>query len=304
MTALFFSLRPKQWTKNLVLFAGLLFSKNLLDPYLFLKTSLAFLLFCLLSSSVYLLNDVIDLESDKKHPRKSKRPIASGRLSVKNALGFSVAFSLLGILFSFLLDMSFGLSALVYLLLMLLYSLYLKKIVIMDVLTISIGFILRAVAGALVIHVEISSWLLVCTILLALFLILSKRRHEIVLLNSELGVRNAESPHPTPNSAIETRQILSEYSPHLLDQMISIVSAALVMAYALYTMSPETIGKFNTRGLAFTIPLVLYGLFRYLYLIYRKEEGGNPETTLLQDKPLLICCALWIITVGIILYVY
>ena len=165
-----------------------------------------------------------------------------------------------------------------------LYSSLLKKIVILDVLAISIGFVIRAIAGALVIHVEISSWLLVCTTLLALFLALSKRRYELVQWSEEF------------------RKSLVEYSPHLLDQMISVVASALVMAYALYTMSQETIEKFHTHGLAFTVPFVLYGIFRYLYLIYRKEEGGNPETTLLQDKPLLINCGLWIIAVGIILY--
>ena len=312
MIPLFFSLRPKQWTKNLVLFAGLLFSKNLLDSSLLFKTFLAFLLFCLLSSSVYLLNDIIDLEKDRRHPRKSKRPIASGRLSPKRAMGFSVAFATTGIVLSYLLDPSFGISALVYLLLMLLYIFLLKRVVILDVLAIALGFVLRAVAGALVIHVEISSWLLVCTILLALFLALSKRRHELVLFNAEFALkplkqvqgqgRNSELSLRTPQPPIPSRKGLAEYSPHLLDQMISVVSATLVMSYALYTMDPLTVEKFHTRGLAFTIPFVLYGIFRYLYLIYKREEGGTPETTLLQDKPLLANCGLWILAVGLILY--
>ncbi|MCH7760496.1 decaprenyl-phosphate phosphoribosyltransferase [candidate division TA06 bacterium] len=307
MIPLFLSLRPKQWTKNLVLFAGLLFSKNLLDSSLLFKTFLAFLLFCLLSSSVYLLNDIIDLEKDRRHPRKSKRPIASGRLSSKKAMGFSVAFATIGIVLSYLLDPSFGISALVFLLLMLLYIFLLKRVVILDVLAIALGFVLRAVAGALVIHVEISSWLLVCTILLALFLALSKRRHELVLFNVELTLkqvqgRNSELSLRTPQPPIPSRKGLAEYSPHLLDQMISVVSATLVMSYALYTMDPQTVEKFHTRGLAFTIPFVLYGIFRYLYLIYKREEGGTPETTLLQDKPLLANCGLWILAVGLILY--
>lgn len=302
MIPLLLSLRPKQWSKNLVLFAGLLFSKNLLLPHLFFKTLLAFLLFCLLSSSIYLMNDIVDLEEDRKHPQKSRRPIARGDLRRSKALGFSLAFSITAILLSFRLDLRFGISSCVFLTLMVLYSFLLKRVVILDVLAISLGFVLRAVAGALVIQVEISSWLLVCTTLLALFLALSKRRHELVFFSADFGVRNSEFKRGTPDSPFPFRKSLAEYSPLLLDQMISVVASALVMAYALYTMSPETIEKFDTRWLAFTIPFVLYGIFRYLYLIYRKEEGGNPETTLLQDKPLLIDCGLWILAVGIILY--
>ncbi len=282
------SMRPKQWSKNLILFAGLVFSQSLVDPYLLLKTVAAFLLFSLLSGSLYVLNDVVDLKEDREHPLKSKRPIASGRLGLRPALVSTVSLILLSLGLSLLLSGRFFLVAVIYLVLSLAYSFLVKGIVILDVLAIAFGFVLRAVAGAVVIEVEISTWLLVCTVLLALFLALSKRRHELVLLEGSV--------------ADSHRKTLSEYSPHLLDQMISVVTASTVMAYALYTMASDTISKFQTRGLGLTIPFVLYGIFRYLYLIHRREEGGAPEHTLLADLPLLVDIGLWVVAVGLIIY--
>lgn len=284
---LIISLRPKQWTKNLFLFAGLLFSESFFEGPLILKATTAFILFCLLSSAEYLVNDLIDFKQDRVHPLKKQRPLASGKLSIPFTITVSVVFFMGGLILSFLLSQAFGLIATIYVLMMLGYTLVFKHIVILDVIVIALGFVLRAVAGAVVIDVSISFWLLVCTTSLALFLALSKRRHELVLLGDD---------------ATNHRKILGEYSPYLLDQMISVVTASTVVFYALYTTAADTIQKFGTRNLIFTVPFVLYGIFRYLYLVHQKNLGGSPEQILIQDKSMIINIVLYLLTVGIILY--
>lgn len=286
IAALFESLRPKQWIKNLVLFAPIIFSQNLHNPDMLFKVCLAFFLFCMLSGCIYLINDVLDMENDRQHPLKCQRPIPSGRLKPKVAIIVCIVLSLLCLAGSFWLQPEFGLVVVAYFFLLVCYSIKLKQIVIVDVMVIALGFVLRVVSGALVIQVEISSWLLICTILLALFLALSKRRHELVLLHKQ---------------ATGHRKILQEYSPYFLDQMIAVVTASTLMAYALYTMSAETIAKFNTPHLNLTIPFVLYGIFRYLYLVHQKGGGGSPTTIMLTDLPLIINMLLWLVSVEIIL---
>jgi 4-hydroxybenzoate polyprenyltransferase len=281
------SLRPEQWTKNLVIFAGLIFGRHLLDPQPLARTIAAFVVFCALSGAVYLVNDVVDREADRCHPLKAKRPIASGAVPGGTALGVALVLTVAALAAAFWLGPIFGVVSAAYVGLLALYSLSLKHVVILDVLTISIGFVLRAVAGAVVIAVPISHWLLVCTVLLALFLALSKRRHELVLLSE---------------GAIEHRRILGEYSPYLLDQMISVVTASTLIAYIFYTFSPETLQNVGTGNLGLTIPFPLYGIFRYLYLVHRKEGGGSPAEMLLTDRPLLICGALWAVAVVFIIY--
>jgi 4-hydroxybenzoate polyprenyltransferase len=269
---IFISLRPKQWTKNLVIFAGLIFSQNLAHPVLLAKACLAFLLFCLLSGAVYLVNDLADREQDRRHPVKQLRPIAREALGVGTARLMAAVLGLLSLAGSFWLNTFFGLAALAYAVLMLAYTFALKRMVIIDVFAIAAGFVLRAVAGAEAVEVPISDWLLICVILLALFLALAKRRQERVKLE---------------NDGAGHRPILAEYSQTLLDQMISIVTAATVVCYGLYTLSPETVAKFGNSNLKYTIPFVLYGIFRYLYLIYKKDQGQNPELVLLTDRWLL-----------------
>ena len=281
------SLRPKQWSKNLLLFAGLVFSKNLFQVSFLLKATVGFILFCLLSGAVYVLNDLLDLEQDKTHPVKSRRPLASGKLSVSLAVGVVVALMGVGLFSSFLISSEFGWIAVSYIFLMLGYAFILKHVVILDIIVIAIGFVLRAVAGAAVIGVSISSWLLVCTTFLALFLGFSKRRHELILLGED---------------AKNHRRILSEYSPYLLDQMVSVVTASTVMAYALYTTATETVEKFGTRNLIFTLPFVLFGIFRYLYLIHQKNMGGSPELIIVRDKPMILNILLYLLTAGFIIY--
>jgi len=285
--SLIVSVRPGEWTKNLFVFAGLLFGQRLADPVAVGRATAGFLIFCSLAGVVYLVNDVADRDRDRQHPRKRDRPIASGALSVSAAL---TAASLLGtgaLAWAWWMGRDFGLVATAYVLLLVLYSGPLKHIVIIDVLTIAIGFVLRVVAGAVAIGVPISQWLLICTILLALFLGLSKRRHEIVLL---------------ADGATGHRRILQEYSPYLLDQMIGVVTASTLMAYILYATSHETAEKFGTSLLGLTIPFPLYGIFRYLYLVHRKEGGGSPAELLLNDRPLLACVALWAVAVVVIIY--
>ena len=281
------SLRPGQWTKNLFVFAGLLFGKQLFEPRALAVTCAAFVVFCALSGVVYLLNDIADRDADRRHPLKSRRPIASGQLSPGVALAAAIVLGVVFLSLAFWLRPVFGLVAVAYVALQVGYSARLKHIVIIDVLTIAIGFVLRAVAGAVVINVAISHWLLVCTVLLALFLGLSKRRHELTLLAS---------------GATEHRRILGEYSPYLLDQMIVVVAASTLIAYIFYTISPETVQNFNTEYLALTIPFPLYGIFRYLYLVHQKEGGGSPAEMLLTDRPLLVCVALWAAAVVVIVY--
>lgn len=286
--AIIISLRPQQWTKNFLVFAGLIFSKNVSDLNSILSSIFAFVIFCLISGSTYIINDIIDIEKDKLHPLKSKRPLASGKLKKSTALGIAFSILMPSILLAFYFSPSFGGIVSGYAILTLSYSLYLKRIVIVDVIIIAIGFVLRALSGVVVLNVEISSWLLVCTIFLALFLALAKRRHELTSLGKD------SSNH---------RKALSEYSVHLLDQMIAIVTASTVMAYALYTTADMTIQRFGTRNLVFTIPFVLYGIFRYLYLIHQKSLGGNPEKILLSDKPFIINVTLYIIVTILIIYV-
>lgn len=277
------SMRPRQWIKNLVVFAALIFSRNLFMAEPFIKTFLGFILLCLLSGTVYLFNDIADREKDLAHPLKSKRPIASGRLSIKSTAISGGLISIIALFLGFLLEPKFFLIALVYFGLMIGYSFWLKRLVIIDVLVIAFGFLLRAVAGAVIIRVEISVWLFICAFLLALFLVLGKRRHELVLIG------------------VEGREVLSHYSQGILDQLISVTTAAVLVAYILYTVAEATIAKFQTKWLVLTVPFVLYGIFRYLWLVYQQRLGGAPEKTLLADKPLLVDIVLWIISVVVII---
>jgi 4-hydroxybenzoate polyprenyltransferase len=290
--SLLLSLRPGQWTKNLLVFAGLLFGnatvgRSLFDAASLTRATAAFAIFCALSGVVYLVNDIMDREGDRRHPLKARRPIASGALPVPVAVAAAVMIGATAVGGAAFLGRNFFLVASGYLALQLLYSGPLKHIVIIDALTLSLGFVLRAVAGAVAVDVEISHWLLVCTILLALFITLAKRRHELVLL---------------ADGATSHRPILKEYTPYLLDQMIAVVTASTLIAYVFYTISPETEQKFGTQWLGLTIPFPLYGIFRYLYLVHRKEGGGSPADLLLNDRPLLACVALWALAVALILY--
>ncbi len=287
MIPLFVSLRPRQWTKNFFVFAGIIFSLKFFEFPLLLKVLEAFVIFCLLSSSIYLINDVSDRKSDRRHPSKKVRPIASGKVSPSLAITIALILCAASLAAAFYLEPVFAIVAAAYFLLMIAYTFFLRDLVILDVFSIAAGFVLRAVAGVVVIAVELSPWLIICTILLSLFIALGKRRHELVMLSGSAG---------------EHRAILDEYNPLLLDQLISAVAGSTVMAYALYTLWPETIAKFRTHNLVYSVPFVLYGIFRYLYLIYKKEKGGSPEELLLTDNPLIIDLAVWIIALMVIIY--
>ncbi|HEY3044642.1 MAG TPA: decaprenyl-phosphate phosphoribosyltransferase [Vicinamibacterales bacterium] len=284
---LLISLRPRQWAKNLLVFAGLLFGLRLFDLTAVGRAFAAFGIFCLLSGVVYLINDIADRDSDRQHPHKAGRPIASGALSVQAALTSAIALGIVALTAAFALGPRFFIVAALYVALLALYSGPLKHIVIIDVLTIAVGFVLRAVAGAVAVDVDISHWLLVCTILLALFISLSKRRHELLLLADD---------------AASHRPILGDYTPYLLDQMIAVVTASTLIAYVFYTISPETEQKFGTHWLGLTVPFPLYGIFRYLYLVHQRKGGGSPADLLLTDRPLLICVTLWALSVVLIIY--
>ena len=287
LKALVVTLRPEQWTKNLLVFAGIVFGGRLLEVTAIWSAVAAFAVFCALSSAVYIFNDLADREADRQHPLKSMRPIAAGDLSPTTAAFAGVALAGAALAAATIMNPQLGLAAAAYLVLLLLYSAALKHFVIVDVLVISGGFVLRAVAGAVAVNVPISHWLLVCTTLLALFLALSKRRHELTLLG---------------DGAVGHRRILEEYSPYLLDQMIAVVTASTLVAYTLYTTDAETAARLGTTRLGLTIPFVLYGIFRYLYLVHQKRGGGSPSTLLVTDRPLLACVALWAVSVAVILY--
>jgi 4-hydroxybenzoate polyprenyltransferase len=280
-------LRPQQWVKNLFVLAPLLFSQNLFTPAAVGRALAAFVLFCLASSSVYLLNDIRDREQDRLHPRKRHRPLASGELNVSLAAGVMIALLLSALAGAWMISKPLALMLFGYWLINLLYSTWLKHQVILDVFAIASGFVLRVAGGGLAIEVEISHWLLLCTTLLALFLGFSKRRHELGLLKA---------------GAQAHRVVLADYNPGFLDMMIAIVTASTVMSYALYTVSEDTMRRFHTHALMLTLPFVLYGIFRYLYLIHHKNEGGDPTQSLLTDIPMLVNVFLWALTAGVIVY--
>lgn len=267
-------MRPRQWTKNTFVFAALVFDRQLFNLGSLGRTFLAFIVFCLISGSVYLINDVFDINADKQHPVKKERPIASGKLPVRTALIAAVLISILALAVAFMLSRELMLIALLYLLINLAYSRWLKHVVLLDVLVIAFGFVLRVAGGVSVIHVQrFSPWLYVCMTLLALFLGFGKRRAEMAYNNTE------------------TRKVLEGYSIALIDQLLTIVSATTIIAYSLYTFSaPSLPGSYL---MMLTIPFVLYGIFRYLYLIQIKNAGGEPEELLLKDRPLQTTVLLW-----------
>lgn len=296
-------LRPHQWFKNLFVFAALIFSKNLFNPAMAARAVAAFVIFCMLSGAVYVLNDLMDAVEDRCHPRKRHRPIASGRVSTRVAWTAHAVLAGIALLSAYALEPRFGAIATVYYALNVGYSLGLKNAVIIDVLIVSLGFVIRAAAGGLAIDVNISHWLLVCTTLLALFLVLAKRRHEIILMDDRANMLMELSlAAEDKDRAARYRHSLDEYNPYFLDQLIGVTTATTLMAYILYTLSKDAIESFGGRHLVYTVPFVVYGIFRYLYLIHLKKEGGSPTKTLLADSPLLADIALWGVSVVVILY--
>lgn len=288
LRALLRAMRPKQWAKNIVVFAPLVFDEKLFVPELLLRTTVAFALFCLMSSTVYLINDLADIEKDRQHPQKRNRPLASGELAPWVAVIAVVAFIAISLPLALWLDGGFTAILFTYLLLNIAYSFYLKNIVVLDVLVIAAGFVLRAAGGVVVVDVErFSPWLYLCLTLGALFLGFGKRRHELLLLQEEAGSHRA---------------ILNEYTLPFLDQLISLVTAVLVMAYSLYTFSAPNLP--DNHAMMLTIPIVLYALFRYLYLIQVRKEGGAPDELVFRDRPLLLSGVLWVLAVVAVIYLW
>ncbi len=282
------TMRPKQWTKNVFVLAALVFDKKLLVPFYSLKAAAALLLFCAISSAVYLVNDLADIEKDRQHPAKRNRPLASGQLSPRIAAVAAVVLILASTLFSYLLDPMFAAVAVAYLLLMMLYSFWLKHIVIIDVLTVAAGFVLRVVAGVVVVRAQrFSPWLYLCIVFGALFIAISKRRHELLLLNEKANAH---------------RSIFDEYNMALLDDMIRMVTASTAMAYSLYTFSAPNLPQ--NHAMMLTIPFVLYALFRYMYLVQVQGKGGTPEELILEDRPLLVAIGLWGLAAVGIMYLF
>ncbi len=279
--------RPAQWLKNGVVLAALIFGSNIANLQHVTISILAAAVFCLLSSAIYSLNDLVDREKDRQHPIKRNRPLASGKISTGAAIGMIVALSVVGLAVAWKINFQFFIVAAAFMALNFTYSLKLKNMVIVDVMCIAIGFVMRAYAGAVAIDVPASKWLMINALLLALFLGFGKRRHELVMLE---------------DGATAHRQSLERYSPYLLDQLIGVVTAAVVVMYMLYTFSTEVSTKLGTENLFLTIPFVVYGIFRYLYLIHKEEKGGSPTRTMIEDTPLLVTVILWLVTVLIILY--
>jgi 4-hydroxybenzoate polyprenyltransferase len=280
------AMRPKQWAKNIFVLAGVFFDGRIFDVSRILRSLIAFALFCLVSGAIYLINDLVDVEKDRQHPQKCKRPIASGALAplaAKIAAGVILGACLpLGLWF----DLGFGAIAIIYVLMMLAYDFWLKNVVILDVMTVAAGFVLRVLAGALVVHVSrFSPWLYVCTTFVALFIAINKRRHEMILLSG---------------NANNHRAILEQYTLEFLNDMSALVSAATVVTYSFYTFSAPNVPK--NQSMMLTIPFVIYFIFRYLYLTRSKNLGGAPEDMVLGDIPLIVTCILWGATTALAIY--
>ncbi|GMQ78457.1 MAG: decaprenyl-phosphate phosphoribosyltransferase [Anaerolineae bacterium] len=285
--AILITMRPRQWLKNGLVYAPIFFDNKLIDPESFLRTTAAFVLLCLMSGAVYIMNDLIDIENDRQHPTKKNRPLASGGLNPMTA-SVTAAILIVGTLIAgFYLSVAFGAVLLVYFLVQVVYSFYLKNVVLLDVLTVSAGFVLRVAAGVAVINVErFSPWLYVCTGFLALFIALGKRRQELILMGAEAG---------------NHRSILNEYTIDLIDRLNAIVTTSAVVAYSLYTFLAVGLPENNLMML--TIPFVLYGVFRYLFLIHVRHEGGAPEEIFLRDRPMQASMILWAVVVFLVLYI-
>ncbi|MCI0453213.1 MAG: decaprenyl-phosphate phosphoribosyltransferase, partial [Candidatus Latescibacteria bacterium] len=284
------SMRPKQWTKNLIVFAGLIFSRHVRDADLLWQSVEAFLVFCILSGVIYLVNDIADVDKDRHHPVKRGRPLASGALGRSSALTAAAILTVLALVWSHRLGPGFLVVACLFTVLNLVYSFALKRVVLLDVASISLSFVLRAIGGVEALRavdptIAISPWLLICTLFLSLLLAFCKRRHELV----------------TMEDAVNHRESLQEYSPALLDQLVGISASGSVLSYSIYTIWPETVEKFGTTNLVYTVPLVLIGIMRYLYLVYKKEKGGSPSDLLLHEKFLLVDVLAWIVLVIVIL---
>ena len=282
------ALRPKQWIKNFLLFAGIVFSHNLHNMEMLKNAVLGFVYFCFLSGAVYIINDIRDLKSDQQHPRKKYRPIASGVFPVGQAQILAIVLVLVALAGSFRINVRFGAIALGYFIMQATYSLFLKHLVIVDILTVAIGFVLRALAGIEAIRISgavvpVTPWFIIVTFFLALFIIMCKRRHELLLLEK---------------NASDHRPVLEHYSASFIDQMISVVTSATVISYSMWA----TIGYKGSHNMIYTLPFVVYGIFRYLYIAYKKQEGGAPEIVLLTDLPLLIDVILWGIAVVLLVY--
>ncbi len=280
-------IRPEQWIKNIIVFGALIFAREFTDIGKASDSLLAFGVFCLLSSAIYVVNDLHDRELDRLHPLKKNRPLAAGTVSVAAARALAVALILTGLGLGFLISKPFVYVAAIFVAFNILYTSLLKSIVIIDVMSVAASFVIRAVAGSVAIGVPTSPWLIACTFLLALFIGFGKRRHELVTLKDDA------SGH---------RITLKKYSPYFLDQLIGVVTASTVIAYTFYTLSPEIQDRLGVEHLELTIPFVLYGIFRYLYLIHQEERGGSPTSVLLSDVPILINIVLWILSVLAIFY--
>jgi 4-hydroxybenzoate polyprenyltransferase len=289
MKYLLISLRPKQWVKNFLVIAPLFFSKRMMDVSVIVRVALAFILFCMFSSSIYLLNDVLDKERDKRHPKKSKRPVARGLVSLKVCLVSSFLLLLLSVAGSFFLGESFLFIGLAYWSINLLYSLYLKQLVIIDVMCIAIGFVLRVMAGGIAVGVPSSHWMLTTIIFLSLFLAFTKRKGELALfLKAENGV---------------SRPVLKNYNMQILDQFLVISATSSMMSYALFTLSDYATIRFGSKNLVYTIPFVIFGIFRYFYLInFSNNDNENPVEMVFGDSLLVINILLWIIASVFIIY--
>lgn len=280
-------LRVAQWIKNLFVFVPLLFSKNLFYPSYTLEVVLAFIAFCLTSSAVYVMNDLFDIESDKLHPKKKSRPIASGAISKQSAV-ITIVVLFLPVIFLILkLNMAFVSALLGYIVLNILYSLVLKHVVIIDIISIAAGFMLRVLAGAYVISVYVSSWLILTTLFISLFLAIMKRR-------SELGLNLAEGG--------STRKVLSEYSISFTEQLATISAAGVIICYALYSVSERTTSYLHSENLVYTTIFVVFGIFRFMYLVYKKSKGENATEVMLTDIPMIINIILYILTAIYIVY--
>jgi len=283
-------LRPRQWTKNLLLFAGLVFTAKFTDAAAVLRVVAGFAVFCALAGVAYLLNDLRDVEQDRLHPAKRHRPIACGLISPAEALIYALFLGAAAMTASYYLGLPFALIAAAYFGMNVLYSIWLKHMVIVDIFCIATGFVMRALAGVEILKamdpkVYITPWFLLCAFFLALFLAICKRRNEVVMVQSNGG-------------GAVTRRVISEYSPALLDQMVSITTTSTILTYGLWAK----LGQFQNTHMLYTLPLVVFGVFRYLYLVYKRNEGGEPETLLLSDVPLILCVCAWLVMIVAILF--